>query len=87
MSSFSTYVIGFVILIISLCIAAFLLHVPPMWIAVGAVVLVGMAIVVATTKKRGTRQRPERMGTRVQLACLLVAVDWKTVAGVARRET
>ncbi len=52
MSSFSTYVIGFVILIIGLCIAAFLLHVPPMWIAVGAVVLVGMAIVMATTRTK-----------------------------------
>ena len=33
MSSFGTYLIGFIILIVGLAIAAYLLNVPPMWIA------------------------------------------------------
>ena len=37
MSSFSTYLIGFIILIVGLAIAAYLLNVPSMWIAVGVV--------------------------------------------------
>jgi uncharacterized membrane protein YiaA len=52
MSSFSTNVIGFVILIVGVAIAAFLLNVPPVWIAVGVVILLGMAVVMATTRTK-----------------------------------
>jgi uncharacterized membrane protein YiaA len=52
MSSFSTYIVGFVVLILGLALAAFLLNVPPHWILVGVIVLVGLAILTATTRTR-----------------------------------
>ena len=52
MSSFGTYLIGFVILIIGLAIAAFLLNVPTMWIGVGVVVLLGIGVLTATSRTR-----------------------------------
>ncbi|MDB4915591.1 MAG: hypothetical protein JWM95_3235 [Gemmatimonadetes bacterium] len=52
MSSFGTYLIGFVILIIGVGIAAFLLNVPTMWIGVGVVILVGLGVVRATSHGR-----------------------------------
>ncbi|HKP15736.1 MAG TPA: hypothetical protein VJT85_06715 [Gemmatimonadaceae bacterium] len=50
MSSFGTYLLGFLILIVGLAIAATLLNVPPMWIVVGAIVLVGIGVLMATTR-------------------------------------
>ena len=50
MSSFGTYLLGFLILIVGLAIAAYLLTVPPMWIAVGVIVLVGIGVLMATTR-------------------------------------
>lgn len=52
--SFGLYLIGFVVLIIGLALGAFFLHVPPRWIGVGVVVLVGLGILtgVTTTKHR-----------------------------------
>ena len=44
MSSFSTYLLGFIVLIIGLAIAAYLLIGPSIWIAVGAIVLIGIGI-------------------------------------------
>jgi len=52
MSSFATYVIGFVILIVGLAIAAFLLDVPPLWISVGVIVALGIGVVTATSKTK-----------------------------------
>ncbi len=54
MSSFGTYLIGFVVLIIGLAVAAYLLGAPPVWIGVGVVVLLGLAIIKGTsaTKRR-----------------------------------
>ncbi|MDQ6718225.1 MAG: SoxR reducing system RseC family protein [Gemmatimonadota bacterium] len=52
MSSFSTYLIGYIVLIIGLTIAAFLLGAPPIWIIVGAIVLIGLGIVMATTRTK-----------------------------------
>ena len=52
MSSFATYVIGFVILIVGLAIAAFLLDVPPTWIAVGVIVALGIGVVTATSRTK-----------------------------------
>lgn len=58
MSSFSTYLLGFVVLIIGLAIAAYLLGAPALWIAVGVVVLIGIGIISATnrTKPRDPQQ-------------------------------
>ena len=66
MSSFTTYLIGFVILIVGLAYAAYLLNVPSTWIGVGVIVLVGIGIVSATNRTKlrdpqagpGTRQPP-----------------------------
>ena len=52
MSSFSTYLIGFIVLIIGLSIAAVLVGVPTVWVTVGAVVLIGIGIVSATTRTK-----------------------------------
>ena len=52
MSSFGTYLVGFIILIIGLGIAAYLLNVPPMWILVGVVVLLGSGMLMATSRTK-----------------------------------
>jgi heme A synthase len=52
MSSFGTYLVGFIILIIGLGIAAYLLNVPPTWILVGVVVLLGIGILMATSRTK-----------------------------------
>lgn len=52
MSSFGTYLIGFLILTVGLALAAFLLNLPAMWIGVGIVVLIGVGVLMATSKGR-----------------------------------
>ncbi len=52
MSSFSTYLIGFFVLIIGLAIAAYLVNVPSTWILVGVVVALGIGILTATTRTK-----------------------------------
>lgn len=52
MSSFGTFLIGFVIVIAGLAVAAFLLNVPPVWITVGVVVMLGVGILMATTRTK-----------------------------------
>lgn len=53
MSSFGMYLLGFIVLILGLAMAAYLLGVPALWIGVGVVVLVGIGILsgVARTKR------------------------------------
>ncbi|MEX2152366.1 MAG: hypothetical protein WD825_03455 [Gemmatimonadaceae bacterium] len=52
MSSFTTYVIGFIILVLGLGIAAFLLDVPPVWITVGVIVALGIGVITATSRTK-----------------------------------
>jgi positive regulator of sigma E activity len=52
MSSFSTYLVGFIVLIVGLAIAAYLVNVPRQWILVGTVVLIGAGILMATTRTK-----------------------------------
>jgi hypothetical protein len=52
MSSFGTYLIGFLLVVAGLAFGAYLLNVPPTWIAVGVVVAIGLGIVTATTRTR-----------------------------------
>jgi hypothetical protein len=52
--SFGLYAAGFAILIIGLIYGAHLVHVPAEWIAVGAIILVGIGIL---TGVRATRQK------------------------------
>ncbi|MBW3570777.1 MAG: SoxR reducing system RseC family protein [Gemmatimonadetes bacterium] len=51
MSSFATYLVGFIVLIVGLAIAASLLGVPTVWIAVGVIVLVGIGIISASNRQ------------------------------------
>ena len=50
--SFGIYIVGYLILIIGLAVGANLLHVPPKWIGVGVVCLVGIAIIHGVTATR-----------------------------------
>jgi hypothetical protein len=50
--SFGIYAIGFAIVIGGLVYGAYLLHVPAHWIAVGAVVLLGVGILKGVTTTR-----------------------------------
>jgi hypothetical protein len=52
--SFGLYSIGFVIMVGGLMYGAHLMHIPPHWIAVGAIVLVGLGIL---TGVKATRQK------------------------------
>jgi uncharacterized membrane protein YiaA len=52
MSSFTTYVIGFIILVLGLAMAAYLLDVPSKWIAVGVIVALGIGVVTATSRTK-----------------------------------
>ena len=52
--SFGIYSVGFAILISGLIYAAYLVHVPGHWIAVGAVVLLGIGILSGV---KATRQK------------------------------
>ena len=52
--SFGLYSIGFMLVIGGLIYAAYLMHVPAHWIAVGAIVLLGLGIL---TGVKATRQK------------------------------
>ena len=52
MSSFSIYLIGFIVLIVGLAIAATLLGAPPIWIGVGAIVLIGLGVLTGVSKTK-----------------------------------
>jgi hypothetical protein len=52
--SFGIYMVGFIVLIVGLSLGAYLMHVPPQWIGVGVVVMVGIGILLGVTS---TRQR------------------------------
>jgi hypothetical protein len=52
MSAFATYIVGFVILILGLALAAYLLNVPGLWILAGVIVLIGAGVVLATSRTK-----------------------------------
>jgi hypothetical protein len=62
MSAFGTYLIGFMILILGLALAAYLLNVPPLWIVAGVIVMAGIGVLTATTRTKtrdaSTRRDP-----------------------------
>jgi uncharacterized membrane protein YiaA len=62
MSAFATYLLGFVILIAGLALAAHLLNVPGWWIVAGVIVMIGIAVLTATTRTKqddsGVRRGP-----------------------------
>jgi hypothetical protein len=53
--SFGLYMVGFIVLIVGLALGAYLLHVPPRWIGVGVIVLIGLGILTGVT----TTRRPD----------------------------
>lgn len=50
--SFGIYLIGYAILIAGLATGAYLLHVPAQWIGVGALCLIGVAVIHGVTATR-----------------------------------
>ena len=58
MSSFSLYLIGFVIFIAGLAYGAFLLGIATTWIAVGAFTLFGLGMVTGVGKSRARDESP-----------------------------
>jgi hypothetical protein len=52
MSSFATFLIGFIVLIVGLAVAAYLLHVPTLWIVAGVIVLLGIGIIMGTSRTK-----------------------------------
>jgi len=52
--SFGIYMVGYIILILGVTMGAYFLQVPPRWIGVGVVVMIGLGILtgVTTTKHR-----------------------------------
>jgi amino acid permease len=50
--SFGLYLTGFIVLIVGLAIGANMLHIPPRWIGVGIVVMVGLGILSGVTMTR-----------------------------------
>jgi hypothetical protein len=50
--SFGLYVLGFAILIVGLAMGAHLAHMPPRWITVGVIVMVGIGIVKGVSSAR-----------------------------------
>lgn len=56
--SFALYLIGIVVLLAGLIVAAALLKVPAQWIAVGALVVMGIGILSAVAHTR-SKDRPQ----------------------------
>jgi hypothetical protein len=50
--SFGIYLIGYIILIVGLALGAHLMHVPPRWIGVGVVIMVGLGVISGVTATR-----------------------------------
>lgn len=61
MSSFGIYIIGFIIVIVGLALAAHMLGVPTVWIGIGIIVLVGIAILSGVNRTK--RPDPPTGGT------------------------
>lgn len=52
MSSFGIYLIGFIVLILGLALAANLLGAPTIWIGIGVIILIGLGILSGASKTR-----------------------------------
>lgn len=59
MSSFGIYIIGFVILIVGLALAAHMLGLPTVWIGIGMIVLIGIAVLTGVSRTK----RPDPPGS------------------------
>ena len=52
MNWFNLSFIGWLILIIAMAIAAYMLHAPLVWIAIGALALMGIGIIASVSKSK-----------------------------------
>ena len=52
MSNFGIYLIGFIVLIAGLALAATLLGLDPTWIGIGAIILIGIGILSGVTRTK-----------------------------------
>ena len=50
--SFGLYLVGFIVLIIGLALGAHMMHMPPRWIGVGVIVMIGIGILTGVTRTR-----------------------------------
>ncbi len=50
--SFGIYLIGYLIMIIGLGIGAHLMHMPPRWIGVGLLVMIGLGVITGVSSTR-----------------------------------
>jgi hypothetical protein len=50
--SFGLYLVGYIVLIIGLAIGAHMMHMPPRWIGVGVIVMIGIGILTGVTRTR-----------------------------------
>ena len=50
--SFGIYLLGVVILIVGLAMGAHLMHIPPRWIGVGTICMVGLGILLGVANTR-----------------------------------
>lgn len=60
MQWFNVSLVGWIILIIALSIAAWLLGLDPVWIGVGALALIGIGVIVSASKSRPSGGPPPR---------------------------
>jgi hypothetical protein len=56
MSVFAVYLIGYLILIGGLAVAAYLLNIPAMWIAAGAAVMIVVGVLSATSRAKAKKR-------------------------------
>jgi predicted signal transduction protein with EAL and GGDEF domain len=49
---FNLALVGWIILIAALAIAAYMMHVPPIWIAIGVLALLGIGVISAVTRSK-----------------------------------
>ena len=52
MNWFNLALVGWIVLIAAVCIAAYMLHAPTIWIAIGALALLGVGIITSVSKSK-----------------------------------
>ena len=52
MNWFNLSFVGWIVLIAALALGAYKLHVPPVWIGIGALALVGIGVIASVTKAK-----------------------------------
>jgi hypothetical protein len=49
---FNLALVGWIILIVAMAIAAYMMHAPPIWIAIGALALLGIGVISAVSRSK-----------------------------------